>query len=104
MEPQIRYAKTSDGVNIAFCTLGEGEPLVVTPNNTLSHVQLEWQISECRAWYQRLAASRMLIRYDARGSGLSDREVADFSLDAQVSDLEGGRGPARSPEVRPLWS
>jgi len=55
MEPRIQFAKTSDGVNIAFCALGQGEPLVVTPGNTLSHIQQEWQVPECRAWYEPLA-------------------------------------------------
>jgi len=62
MEPRIQFAKTSDGVNIAFCALGQGEPLVVTPGNTLSHIQQEWQVPECRAWYERLAEERMVIR------------------------------------------
>jgi class 3 adenylate cyclase len=88
MEPRIQYAKTSDGVNIAFWMLGEGKPLVVTPDNTFSHVQLEWRVPECRAWYERLAANRTLVRYDCRGSGLSDRDVTDFSLDATMRDLE----------------
>jgi pimeloyl-ACP methyl ester carboxylesterase len=88
MEPRIQYVKTSDGVNIAFCALGQGEPLVVTPGNTLSHIQLEWQVAECRAWYERLAEKRTVVRYDARGSGLSDRDVCDFTVDSQVRDLE----------------
>ncbi len=31
METRIQYAKTADGVSIAFWTLGEGKPLVVMP-------------------------------------------------------------------------
>jgi class 3 adenylate cyclase len=86
MEPQIRYAKTSDGVSIAYWTLGKGDPLVfMLP---LSHLRLEWQIPEWRSWAERLAAKRQLVRYDGRGSGMSDRNVTDFSLDAQVADLE----------------
>jgi class 3 adenylate cyclase/pimeloyl-ACP methyl ester carboxylesterase len=88
MEPRIQYAKTSDGVSIAYYAIGQGEPLVVTPGNTLSHIQLEWQVDECRGWYERLAEKRMVVRYDARGSGLSDRDACDFSVDAQVRDLE----------------
>jgi len=89
MEPRIQYAKTSDGVSIAFWTLGEGVvPLVHMPVLGYSHVQLEWQVPEWRLWYERLAEKRKLIRYDGRGSGLSERRVTDFSLDAQVLDLE----------------
>jgi class 3 adenylate cyclase len=88
MQPRIQYAKTADGVSIAFCTVGEGMPLVHMPFIPFSHMQLEWQLPELRTWHDRLARKRMLVRYDTRGWGLSDRDVADFSLDAQVLDLE----------------
>jgi class 3 adenylate cyclase len=87
MEPRIQYAQTKDGVSIAYCVMGEGKPLVHVPF-PFSHIQLEWQIAEYRIWYERLSEKREFVRYDARGSGLSDRDVADFSLDAQVDDLE----------------
>jgi len=46
MEPRIQYARTSDGVSIAYWTLEKGEPLVfMLP---LSLVRLEWQIPEWR--------------------------------------------------------
>src|SRR3990172_8613162 len=88
MEPQIKYAKTADGVSIAYCGLGEGEPLVSMPNPPLSHIQLEWQFPQTRHWYQRLAEKRKLVRYDNRGSGLSERDVAAFSLESPLLDLE----------------
>ncbi len=87
MEPRIQYARTSDGVSIAFWTLGEGMPLVHMPL-LFSHIQLEWQLPECRRWYERLAQKRKLVRYDYRGFGLSERDIAEFPLDAQVLDLE----------------
>jgi len=88
MEPRIQYAKTSDGVSIAYCVTGEGAPLVHLGWFPLSHLQVEWQIPEFRRWYERLAAKRMLVRYDGRGTGLSERDVTDWSLDAQLLDLE----------------
>src|SRR3972149_3666005 len=87
MEPRIQYAQAKDGVSIALATLGEGEPLVYMPM-VVGHLQIEWQIPEFRRWYERLAEKRMVVRYDPRGSGLSEREVSDFSLDAQLLDLE----------------
>ncbi len=88
MEPRIQYAKTSDGVSIAFWTLGEGLPLVHLPDLPLSNVQMEWEYPKYRSLYERLAEKRMLVRYDGRGTGLSERDVADFSLDALLLDLE----------------
>ena len=87
MEPSWQYATTADGVSIAFWTLGDGEPLVYLVGGPWNHVEL-WEIPECRDWYERLARDRMLVRYDGRGTGLSEREVSDFSLDARVLDLE----------------
>jgi len=49
MEPRIQYAQTKDGVSIAFTALGEGMPLVYMPSQPWSHIQLEWQVSECRS-------------------------------------------------------
>jgi len=88
MEPRIQYAKTADGVSIAFWTLGEGPPGVQMPNLPWSHIQLEWQLPGCGRWYERAAENRKLIRYDGRGSGLSDRNAADYSVDAHMLDLQ----------------
>jgi class 3 adenylate cyclase/pimeloyl-ACP methyl ester carboxylesterase len=88
MQPQIRYTKTSDGVNIAYYAFGEGLPFVYMPFTPFSHLELEWQIPECWRWYEMLAAGRMFVRFDGRGTGLSDRDATDFSLEAQLRDLE----------------
>ena len=88
MEPRIQYAQTSDGVSIAYWTLGEGMPLVHLSWMPYSHVEMEWQDPENRRWYEALAEKRMLLRYDPRGFGLSDRDVSEVSLDLFVQDLE----------------
>ena len=87
MEVPIRYAQTTDGVNIAFWTFGSGEPLVYMAGAPWCHVEL-LQVPECVQWYEQLAEERLLVRYDVRGTGLSDREIEDHSLPAQVRDLE----------------
>jgi class 3 adenylate cyclase len=88
MEPRIQYAKTKDGVSIAFWTLGEGMPLVSMPTPPWSHIQAEWQQPGYRALHEGVMPGRNLIRYDSRGCGLSDRDVTDYSLDAHLLDLE----------------
>jgi len=87
MEPRIQYAQTKDGVSIAFWTLGEGMPLVHMATGP-GHAQLEWGIPEYRRWYERLAESRKVIRFDQRGTGLSERRVTNFSLDTWALDVE----------------
>ena len=72
-EPRIQYTQTSDGVSIAFYSMGDGPAIVHMPYLRFSHVQLEWRQPETRAWYERLSEHRQLVRYDPRGIGLSDR-------------------------------
>ena len=88
MEPSIRYAKTEDGTAIAFWAAGSGFPLVHLPWMPWSNVQLEQQNPELMRWYEELSSLAMLIRYDGRGTGLSDRLDPDLTLEAQVRDIE----------------
>ena len=87
MEPSIRYAKTEDGVSIAYWALGDGYPLIADVGQW-SHVQREWGIPERRAYSERVARNHTFIRFDHRGSGLSDRTVTDLSIDAYARDLD----------------
>ena len=87
MEQTIRFLKTSDGVRLAYAVAGSGPPLVKAAN-WLSHLEFDWQSPVWRHWFAYLADGRQLIRYDARGCGLSDWEVVEFALPAQVADLE----------------
>ncbi len=99
MEPQIQYVTTSDGVNIAYYSIGSGPPQI-NVNIPSSHLQLEWQSPEWRSLYERTARRRTLVRYDARGLGLSDRDVTDFSLEAMVRDLEAVAGRLGAQPLR----
>jgi class 3 adenylate cyclase len=92
MTPRIQYVTTPDGVRIAYATFGEGDgvPLVVLRSAMFSHVEAEWRLSQPLAWvrtFERLAHGRRVVRLDVRGGGLSDRDVADRSLDAHVGDV-----------------
>jgi class 3 adenylate cyclase len=53
-----------------------------------SHIAMEWEIPQLRQQYEFMARFRTLVRYDNRGFGMSDRDVADFSTDALARDLE----------------
>ena len=82
----MQYAKAADGVRIAFGTAGSGPALVRVPSLPFSHSQMEWQ--QGSDFFDQLAANWSVVQYDPRGVGLSDREVADLSLEARISDLE----------------
>ena len=87
MDQKIGFCTSKDGVRICFATVGEGPPLVKAPN-WLTHLEFEWQSPVWSHWWDELAQNHFLVRFDQRGSGLSDREVEDISFDACVDDLE----------------
>jgi class 3 adenylate cyclase len=86
MEPRIRYAKTSDGVSIAFATVGEGTPLLMIPTPPFSAL-MSWKLLG-PTLYEPLARSYQVFQYDPRGCGHSDRAAIDFSMEAMIRDLE----------------
>jgi pimeloyl-ACP methyl ester carboxylesterase len=81
MEPRVQHTRPRDGVSIAYWSIGEGEPLVFMPSMPMSHIEFEWQVPEWRAFYERFAERRRVIRYDGRGIGLSDRRACGLCND-----------------------
>jgi|CXWL01.1.fsa_nt_gi pimeloyl-ACP methyl ester carboxylesterase len=86
-EPQIQYTKTLDGVSIAYWTLGEGRPLFVSSPLTFSHVGLEPRIPAIAAFYERVAGDRMLVRWDPRNYGMSQRGVERQEMEDWAGDV-----------------
>jgi class 3 adenylate cyclase/pimeloyl-ACP methyl ester carboxylesterase len=86
-EQEIRFCTTGDGVQLAYSHIGSGPPLVKT-GNWMTHLEFDFESPIWRHLYRELSRHHQLIRYDARGNGLSDREVEDVSLETFVGDLE----------------
>jgi pimeloyl-ACP methyl ester carboxylesterase/DNA-binding CsgD family transcriptional regulator len=87
MAQSIRYLKTGDGVRLAWATLGQG-PTLVKAANWLSHLTYDLESPIWRHWIEFLAQHFRLVRYDERGSGMSDWEAADLSTARWGEDLE----------------
>ena len=87
LNQNVQFCTAPDGVRIAYATLGEG-PILVKSANWLNHLEHDWESALWRPRLEDLAEGRRLVRYDARGCGLSDWDVADISFDAFVRDLE----------------
>ena len=83
----IRFARSADGVGIAYAVHGSGPPLLIDAC-WLSHLQFDWQSPVWRHFLVELGKIATVVRYDERGHGLSDRGVTDHSLQARVADLE----------------
>ncbi|MGZ3296442.1 MAG: alpha/beta fold hydrolase [Xanthobacteraceae bacterium] len=84
---EIHFCTASDGVRIAYAEVGAGPPLLKAAN-WLNHLEYDWESPIWSPLLHELAAAHRLIRYDARGNGLSDWEVDDISFEAFVRDLE----------------
>ncbi|HEX6460876.1 MAG TPA: alpha/beta fold hydrolase [Thermoleophilaceae bacterium] len=87
MRQDVRFCQVPGG-RLACATVGEGPPLVLAPW-WISHIELDWERPDFRAFVEALAGSRTVIRYDPLGTGLSDRTGAHpASLDAELATLE----------------
>jgi pimeloyl-ACP methyl ester carboxylesterase/DNA-binding CsgD family transcriptional regulator len=84
---QIRFCTASDGVRLAYATLGKGPPLV-RAGHWMTHLEFDLESPVWRLWLTELSRHNTLVCYDQRGCGLSDRDVADISSDAWLADLE----------------
>ena len=83
----VTFCQTRDGINLAIATSGKGLP-VVKSGTWLTNVEHDWQSPLWSPLYSRLASQFQLVRYDPRGCGLSDWNVAEISFDGFVCDLE----------------
>jgi pimeloyl-ACP methyl ester carboxylesterase len=85
--PRISYARGADGVSLAFTVAGDGPGLVFVPWVPFSNLRMEWQNPRLNAVFELPVKQLTIVHYDGRGTGHSQRDVADLSLDAMVSDL-----------------
>jgi pimeloyl-ACP methyl ester carboxylesterase/DNA-binding CsgD family transcriptional regulator len=83
---RIGFATARDGVRIAYAVSGRGPVVVVAPH-WFSHLELEWDSPVRRHWIAALSAGNTVVRYDLRGTGLSDRGVDAQSLNVWLDDL-----------------
>jgi pimeloyl-ACP methyl ester carboxylesterase len=86
-EQEIAFTTTSDGVRIAYSTTGEGPPVVLILG-WFTHLEQGANSPGLNLWAPALLPRHRIVQYDGRGSGLSDRGISDFSLEAKLRDLE----------------
>ena len=86
--PPFHFARTDDGVNIAYWTLGKGPPVVILNPPSLSHLALEWTVPGMRRWYECMGNNHEVVRCNFRGTGLSPFTAVAIEIDEYVRDLE----------------
>ena len=89
VEQTVAFTETRDGVRIAYATSGQGPPVVLVvgwgSHLTEGLGSPLYDQGGGIAWHSR---DHLVVRYDGRGFGLSERDIDDFSLDARVRDVE----------------
>ena len=88
-KPRVQFARTHDGVSIAYSAAGQGHPVLFL-SGWVSHLEVEVTGEPIVRFLDALSAGgrRRLVRFDWRGTGLSDRGVGDVSAAKRVADLE----------------
>jgi pimeloyl-ACP methyl ester carboxylesterase/DNA-binding CsgD family transcriptional regulator len=83
----VRFQRASDGVQLAWAETGSGAPLVKAAT-WLTHLEYDFESPVWHHWTEFLANHFHYVRYDERGSGMSEWDIRDLSLDRRVTDLE----------------
>src|SRR5262249_23779085 len=83
----VTFCRTKDGANIAVASIGAGPTLVRTPF-LVTHIEYDWQHPFIAPLMQHLARNRRIVRYDGRGTGMSDRGVPETTPSTFLLDLE----------------
>jgi pimeloyl-ACP methyl ester carboxylesterase len=98
---RMYFCKAEDGTRLAYARLGEGPPIVKAAN-WLSHLELDWRFAVWPPWLELFSRRHTLVRYDARGNGLSDWAPPELSFERFISDLAtifDAAGVERAPLV-----
>jgi pimeloyl-ACP methyl ester carboxylesterase len=84
--PDTAYARSGD-LKIAYQALGAGPPDLVYISSGFNHVELDWENERFAQFLRRLASISRLLRFDKRGTGMSDRPLESPSLDTRMDDV-----------------
>jgi len=98
---EIRFCETADKIRLAWTVNGEG-PTVVKAPNWIGHLEFDWRHPGLSPITTTLAERWQLVRFDARGNGLSDWDLKEISFDQFVDDMEtvfNAAGVERAPII-----
>jgi pimeloyl-ACP methyl ester carboxylesterase len=100
-QPATCYARSGD-VSIAYQVSGEGPfDLVVFPG-WVTNVELQWEDERYAAHFERLGSFSRLIRFDKRGTGLSDRMAGIADMETRMDDVRAVMDAAGSERAAVL--
>src|SRR4051812_31312008 len=84
---ETRYTKTADGGHLAYQVTGGGPIDLLFNVGLLSHMEASWEFQGMAQFYRRLGSFARLIRFDKRGSGMSDPVLGPGTLEERTEDM-----------------
>src|SRR5437764_12979884 len=101
LRPEVRYARTDDGVAIAYSVVGAGPVTIVVVSPLISQLELAWEEPALEHFWSRFAACARVVLFDRRGAGLSDRSPAGerLGLAALASAIDAGLNGCRAGQA-----
>jgi class 3 adenylate cyclase len=84
---QVEYARSDDGIDIAYTVSGAGEQTVVIAHGFTTHLDFLWESVWHATWANQLAGQFRVIQFDKRGTGLSDRSLGSGSIEQRSRDV-----------------
>ncbi len=96
--PEVRYARSGD-LSIAYEVTGDGPRDLVLVPGFISHLEQDRREPRHARFLDRLAELGRLIRFDKRGTGLSDRPPGVPDLEARMDDVRAVMDDAGSPRA-----
>lgn len=86
-QQHVRFCRSADGTQIAWASVGNGPPVLRAPH-WINHIEYEWQNPLYGPFIDTFAQATTFVRFDQRGNGLSDRNVAKFTCEKILQDME----------------
>jgi class 3 adenylate cyclase/pimeloyl-ACP methyl ester carboxylesterase len=98
LRPETKYAKSGE-ISVAYQITGEGPVDMIFAPGTASHLDMDWERPERAEPYERLSSFCRLIRFDKRGTGLSDRPTYAATLEERIDDIRAVMDAAGSEKA-----
>ncbi|GAC1604697.1 MAG: adenylate/guanylate cyclase domain-containing protein [Acidimicrobiales bacterium] len=85
--PETEYVATADGLHLAYQVSGQGDRTLLYLGGWVTHLEHEWASPQYARFLRRLGSFSRLVRFDRRGTGLSDRAIGLQPLEQRMDDI-----------------
>ena len=104
MPPPVHYVRNGE-VSIAYQVVGEAPIDILMIPGWISHLAMDWEEPTWLRWCDRMTSFARLIRFDKRGTGLSDRPPGVPTLEERMGDARAVMDAVRVDRAHVLgWS